>query len=108
MPVTGESLAIIIGKVIKYLADLKDVAFSGDYNDLSNKPNSIKYHDLSVTTATATYTAEGTVLNVSLIDATTKESVLADVTIDADNKVTITCAEAPANALTARITYVGV
>lgn len=108
LPVTGESLAIIIGKVIKYLADLKDVAFSGDYNDLSNKPNSIKYHDLSVTTATATYTAEGTVLNVSLIDATTKESVLADVTIDADNKVTITCAEAPANALTARITYVGV
>lgn len=108
LPTTGESLAIIIGKVIKYLADLKDVAFSGDYNDLSNKPNSIKYHDLSVTTATATYTAEGTVLNVSLIDATTKESALADVTIDADNKVTITCAEAPANALTARITYVGV
>jgi hypothetical protein len=108
LPVTGESLAIIIGKVIKYLADLKDVAFSGDYNDLSNKPNSIKYHDLSVTTATATYTAEGTVLNVSLIDATTKESVLADVTIEADNKVTIICAEAPANALTARITYVGV
>ena len=66
LPATGESLAIIIGKVIKYLADLKDVAFSGDYNDLSNKPNSIKYHDLSVTTATATYTAEGAVLNVSL------------------------------------------
>lgn len=108
LPVTGESLAIIIGKVIKYLADLKDVAFSGDYNDLSNKPNSIKYHDLSVTTATATYTAEGAVLNVSLIDTITKESVLADVTIEADNKVTIICAEAPANALTARITYVGV
>lgn len=108
LPVTGESLAIIIGKVIKYLADLKDVAFSGDYNDLSNKPNNIKYHDLSVTTATATYTAEGAVLNVSLIDSATKESVLADVTIEADNKVTIICAEAPANALTARITYVGV
>lgn len=108
LPATGESLAIIIGKVIKYLADLKDVAFSGDYNDLSNKPNSIKYHDLSVTTATATYTAEGAVLNVSLIDTITKESVLADVTIEADNKVTIICAEAPANALTARITYVGV
>lgn len=108
LPATGESLAIIIGKVIKYLADLKDVAFSGDYNDLSNKPNSIKYHDLSVTTATATYTAEGAVLNVSLTDSTTKESVLADVAIEADNKVTITCGEAPANALTARITYVGV
>lgn len=108
LPATGESLAIIIGKVIKYLADLKDVAFSGDYNDLSNKPHSIKYHDLSVTTATATYTAEGAVLNVSLTDSTTKESVLADVAIEADNKVTITCAEAPANALTARITYVGV
>ena len=47
-------------------------------------------------------------LNVSLIDTITKEFVLADVTIEADNKVTIICAEAPANALTARITYVGV
>ena len=107
LPNTGESLAIIIGKIIKYLADLKTVAFTGDYADLTNKPNSIKYYDLTVSGATATYTAEGTVLNVSIMDATTHESVIADVTVSADNVVTVTCAEIPATALTARITYVG-
>ena len=107
LPNTGESLAIIIGKIIKYLADLKTVAFTGNYADLINKPNPIKYYDLTVSGATATYTAESTVLNVSIMDATTHESVIADVTVSADNVVTVTCAEAPANALTARITYVG-
>lgn len=107
LPNTGESLAIIIGKIIKYLADLKAVAFTGDYADLINKPHPIKYYDLTVSGATATYTAEGTVLNVSIMDATTHESVIADVTVSADNVVTVTCAEAPANALTVRITYVG-
>ena len=107
LPNTGESLAIIIGKIIKYLADLKAVAFTGDYAGLINKPNPIKYYDLTVSGATATYTAEGTVLNVSIMDATTHESVIADVTVSADNVVTVTCAEIPATALTARITYVG-
>ncbi len=107
LPNTGESLAIIIGKIIKYLADLKAVAFTGDYADLINKPHPIKYYDLTVSGATATYTAEGTVLNVSIMDATTHESVIADVTVSADNVVTVTCAEAPVNALTVRITYVG-
>lgn len=37
-PATGDSLATIVGKVTKYLTDLKTVAFSGSYNDLSNKP----------------------------------------------------------------------
>lgn len=37
-PATGESLATIVGKIAKYLTDLKTVAFSGSYNDLSNKP----------------------------------------------------------------------
>lgn len=107
LPSTGESMAIIIGKVSKYLSDLKTVAFTGDYADLNNRPNSVKYHDLPISGATATYTAEGVVLNVSVTDATTHESVIADVTVSADNVVTVTCAEIPATALTARITYVG-
>lgn len=35
---SGEKLATIFGKIAKYFADLKAVAFSGSYNDLSNKP----------------------------------------------------------------------
>ena len=36
---SGESLKTIFGKVMKWFADLKTVAFSGSYNDLSNKPS---------------------------------------------------------------------
>lgn len=33
-----EKLSISLGKIMKYFADLKAVAFSGSYTDLSNKP----------------------------------------------------------------------
>lgn len=35
---SGESHATLFGKIVKWFADLKTVAFSGNYNDLSNKP----------------------------------------------------------------------
>lgn len=36
--VSGEKMSVLFGKIMKYFADLKTVAFSGSYNDLSNKP----------------------------------------------------------------------
>lgn len=39
---TGEKLATIMGKLAKWFADLKAVAWSGSYNDLSNKPTALK------------------------------------------------------------------
>ena len=35
---TGEKLSISLGKIAKWFSDLKNVAFSGSYNDLSDKP----------------------------------------------------------------------
>ena len=35
---TGENLSVIVGKIAKWFADLKTVAFTGSYNDLANKP----------------------------------------------------------------------
>lgn len=35
---TGEKLFVIVGKIAKWFADLKTVAFTGSYNDLANKP----------------------------------------------------------------------
>ena len=35
---SGEKLSVIFGKIQKFFNDLKSVAFSGSYNDLSNKP----------------------------------------------------------------------
>lgn len=38
---TGERLAVLFGKIKKYFIDLKAVAFTGNYADLSNKPISL-------------------------------------------------------------------
>lgn len=38
-PTSGEKLSTIVGKIVKWLADLKTVAFSGSYNDLNNIPS---------------------------------------------------------------------
>jgi hypothetical protein len=35
---SGETIATIFGKIAKWLSDLKTVAFTGSYNDLTNKP----------------------------------------------------------------------
>lgn len=39
---SGETLKTTLGKLSKWYADLKAVAFSGSYNDLSNKPTAFK------------------------------------------------------------------
>lgn len=47
---TGEKLSVILGKIAKWFADLKTVAFTGSYNDLANKPtipDGSKYMPLS-------------------------------------------------------------
>ena len=36
---TGEKISASFGKIMKWFADLKTVAFSGSYSDLSNKPS---------------------------------------------------------------------
>lgn len=36
---SGNKLSVIFGKIMKWYADLKAVAFSGSYNDLSDKPS---------------------------------------------------------------------
>ena len=37
---SGEKLSTILGKIVKFFVDLKSVAFSGSYSDLTNKPTS--------------------------------------------------------------------
>ncbi len=39
---SGEKLSVILGKIKKWFSDLKAVAFSNNYNDLDNKPTSLK------------------------------------------------------------------
>lgn len=49
---TGEKLSIMFGKIAKFFADLKAVAFSGSYNDLSDKPTLGAAASKSVSSAT--------------------------------------------------------
>ena len=44
---TKEKLSTSFGKISKWFSDLKTVAFSGSYNDLSNKPASLPASDVS-------------------------------------------------------------
>lgn len=37
--VSGEKISTLFGKIMKWFADLKTVAFTGSYNDLSDKPS---------------------------------------------------------------------
>lgn len=105
---TGESEAILMGKIAKYFADLKTVAFTGSYNDLSNRPSLVKYENLTLsTTQTSTNkTLSGSaVLSVIVTDSVTKEVVMCDVSISG-MKVTVSTASAPKNNLNILIAYI--
>ena len=59
---SGETFATILGKIKKYFTDLKSVAFSGSYTDLSDKPTIPTVNDGTLTiqqdgTTLGTFTA---------------------------------------------------
>ena len=85
---SGETLTVILGKIMRYFADLKGVAFSGSYNDLSNKPSlfSGNYNDLtnkpaipSVGNGTLTIQRNGT--KVQTFSANQSTAATANITV---------------------------
>lgn len=70
---TGEKLSVICGKIKKFFADLKTVAFTGSYNDLSDTPTIP-----TVNNATLTITQGGTTKGTFTANASE------NVTIDLD------------------------
>ena len=75
--VSGESFATILGKIKKFFTDLKTVAFSGSYNDLSDKPTIP-----TVNNATLTIQKNGT--NVTTFTANASSNVTANITVPTD------------------------
>ena len=61
---SGEKLSVILGKIQKFFNDLKTVAFSGSYTDLSNKPTipSVLVKNVNITINTA---STGDIISVS-------------------------------------------
>lgn len=61
---SGEKLSTAFGKIKKWFADLKAVAFSNDYNDLDNTPTALKNPNaltLSMNGTSTSYTGESSV-----------------------------------------------
>lgn len=105
---SDEKMSVLMGKIAKYFADLKDVAFSGDYADLNNTPTIIKSGEFTIAknqnSNSATYTGSK-ILNVFVIDTVTGEEVICDIVINA-MKVTVTVSENPTNELKVVVLYV--
>lgn len=76
---SNESLSILFGKIKKWFADLDAVAFSGDYNDLTNKPaiptKTSQLINDDTTIMTQTLAAGSTTLTFTS-DAITDESMI--------------------------------
>lgn len=72
--VSGEKLSVLFGKIMKWFADLKAVAFSGSYTDLSNKPTIP-----TVNNATLTIQKNGT--TVKTFTANASSNVTANITV---------------------------
>lgn len=105
---SDEKMSVLMGKIAKYFADLKDVAFSGDYTDLSNKPTIIKSGEFAIAknqnSNSATYTGTK-ILNVFVMDTVAGEEVICDVVING-MKVTVSVSENPTNELKVVVLYV--
>lgn len=104
---SGESLGVLMGKIAKYFADLKTVAFSGDYDDLTNQPTLMKNGEFTVAKTqksnNATYSGNK-IVNVMVYDSVTGEVVVCDVNING-LKVTVSVSDYPPNDLKVVVLY---
>lgn len=66
---SGEKLSTILGKISKFFTDLKNVAFSGSYNDLDNKPTTT---NVTQTATANTVNADYRILLSNTADDTTR------------------------------------
>lgn len=87
---SGEKTSVILGKIKKFFADLKTVAFTGSYNDLSDKP------DMSNFLSTK---KGGTVNNTFKVnkESTTNPTGLTEIDIHNDGKVAFNTSDTGTN-----------
>ena len=81
--VSGEALKVSLGKIMKYFDDLKTVAFSGSYTDLSNLPTTMKNPEALTFTGGVTGSYDG-----SKAKTVTIPSKTSDLTNDSGFKTT--------------------
>lgn len=79
---TGEKLSISLGKIAKWFSDLKTVAFSGSYNDLSNKPSSMPANGGNATTVNGHTVNSDVPANAKFTDTNTWRGIQNNLTSD--------------------------
>lgn len=79
---TGEKLSISLGKIAKWFSDLKIVAFSGSYNDLSNKPSSMPANGGNSTTVNGHTVNSDVPANAKFTDTNTWRGIQNNLTSD--------------------------
>lgn len=83
VPTSGGKLSAIIGKITKFLSDLKPVAFTGSYNDLTDKPELDETNHIELTlpagqTSVSSGTIQGYLINWFAYDVVTNEHLFCD------------------------------
>jgi hypothetical protein len=92
---SGETLTTIFGKIMKFFADLKTVAFTNSYNDLDDKPTIPTVNNATLTiqkngTNVETFTANASANKTANITVPTKVSELTNDKGYTTNKGTVT------------------
>lgn len=103
----NDTLSTAFGKLNKWYDSLSTAAWSGSYNDLSNKPTLLKSATgtLATTATTTDVTYTGTFLSATARDSSTGEVVMTEVTVGT-NKTTFSTAAKPSHNLTLTVIYV--
>ena len=98
---SGETLTVILGKVMKFFADLKTVAFTGAYSDLSGLPTIPTVNNATLTiqrngTNVQTFTANASSNKTANISCNTISNLLeaskTGITVNANNSASVTLA----------------
>lgn len=105
---SGESMAVLFGKVARYFVDLKPVAFSGAYSDLSEKPAQLQTASKSIAAGqiSTSFTGVTEIISVYAYDNNTGEEVGIDTTYS-NYTLTATLSKAHSHEVVVKVAYYG-
>ena len=108
---SGDKLSVLFGKIKKWFSSLHAVAFSGSYNDLTDKPKTTYINKSTMTAGLTTYsvTIAGEVTSIILTEGS--EIIIGDVTSNYneganETTVNVTFATASENDVEVKIAYI--
>jgi hypothetical protein len=101
-------MAVLFGKVARYFVDLKPVAFSGAYSDLSGAPAQLQTASKSIASGqiSTSFTGVTEIISVYAYDNNTGEEVGIDTTYS-NYTLTATLSKAHSHEVVVKVAYYG-